>query len=297
MPPAAAIDGRGLTATVSAFLTWGLFPLFLHLLQAVPVLELTAHRVAWGCLFGFGWLVLRGEVPEVWKGLADPHTRWKLCASAVLIAANWGFFMLGIATHRVTEVSLGYFINPLLNVALGVVLFRERLNRAQWLSVTIAAGGVLYLTWAGGHPPWLSIGLAMSFGLYGLVRKVAKVEALPGFTGETLLLFPLAVGYVLWREFSGIGVVSHSGLGTNALLVLSGPLTAIPLVWFAIGARRIPLSTVGLLQYIGPSLQLLCAIVVFHEAFTGPRVVGFTMIWIALAVFALDGLLASRRRA
>jgi chloramphenicol-sensitive protein RarD len=197
----------------------------------------------------------------------------------------------------VVEASLGYFIAPLLNVALGVVCFRERLNRLQWLSVTLAAGGVLYLTWAAGRPPYVAIALALSFGLYGLVRKTAKVEALPGFAGETMLLLPLAAGYVLWSEFSGSGAMSHGSLTTNLLLLLGGPLTAIPLVLFAVGARRIPLFTVGLLNYIAPSLQLACAVLVFNEPFTGPRVVGFAMIWAGLAVFVLDGLLASRRRA
>lgn len=298
MPAAAqGIDGRGLSAALAAFLIWGLMPLYMKLLQALPVLQITAHRMLWGCLCGFGWLAARGEINQVWRALADPSTRWRLCVSATLIAINWSIFMWGIATDHVVEISLGYFIGPLVNVALGVVLFRERLNRMQWLSVAIAAAGVLYLTWMAGHPPWVSIVLALSFSLYALVRKVARVEALPGFTGETLLLLPVAAGYVLWCELSGFGAVSNSGLDISALLLIGGPLTAVPLVLFAVGARRIPLFTVGLLQYIGPSLQLACAVLVFHEPFTGPRVIGFAMIWTALALFALDGVLAARRRA
>lgn len=296
-PAASRIDGRGLSAALAAFFMWGLFPLYMKLLQTVPVLEFTAHRMAWGFLFGFGWLAWRGEMSQMWQALGDPQTRLKLCASAALIAINWSIFMWGIATSHVVEISLGYFMGPLLNVALGVVCFRERLNRVQWLSVMIAAAAVLYLTWAADRPPYVSIALALSFGLYGLVRKVAKVEALPGFTGETLLLLPLAAGYVIWRELSGVGAMGQSSLGTNVLLLLGGPLTAVPLVLFAVGARRIPLFTVGLLQYIAPSLQLMCAVLVFHEPFSGPRVVGFAMIWTALAVFALDGLRVMRRRA
>lgn len=294
---AQGIDGRGLSATIVAFLIWGLFPLYMKQLEAVPVLEITAHRMLWGCLCGFGLLAIRGEIDQVWPALADRATRWRLCASATLIAINWSFFMWGIATHHVVEVSLGYFISPLVNVALGVVIFRERLNRMQWLSVAIALGGVLYLTFTAGRPPLVSIALAVSFSLYGLVRKVAKVEALPGFTGETLLLLPIATAYVLWAELSGDGALMNAGFTIDALLIVGGPLTAIPLVLFAVGARRIPLFTVGLLQYIGPSLQLVCAVLVFHEPFTGPRVIGFSMIWAALAVFALDGVLAARRRA
>jgi chloramphenicol-sensitive protein RarD len=300
-PPVAAaaqaIDGRGLSAAIAAFLIWGLMPLYMKLLQAVPVLQITAHRMVWGCLCGFGWLAVRGEISQVWRALADPPTRWRLCASATFIAINWLIFMWGIATHHVVEISLGYFIGPLVNVALGVVFFRERLSRVQWLSVAIAAAGVLYLTYAAGRPPWVSLALAMSFSLYGLVRKVAKVEALPGFTGETLLLLPFAAGYVLWCELSGFGAVANSGFDIDALLLVGGPLTAVPLVLFAVGARRIPLFFIGLLQYIAPSLQLATAVLLFHEPFTGPRVIGFAMIWSALVLFALDGIIAARRRA
>lgn len=290
------MDTRGLAATVSAFLIWGLMPLYMKLLQTVPVLEITAHRMLWGCLCGFAWLAARGEIPLVWRALGNSQTRWRLMMSATLIATNWSIFMWGIATQHVVEISLGYFIGPLVNVALGVVLFRERLNRLQWISVVIAAAGVLYLTWTAGRPPWISIALALSFSLYALVRKVAKVEALPGFTGETFLLLPVAAGFVLWSEFSGSGAMSNHGFDMTALLLMGGPLTAVPLVLFAVGARRIPLFTVGLLQYIGPTLQLACAVLLFHEPFTGPRVVGFTMIWVALAMFALDGVVAARRR-
>lgn len=295
-PAVQRIDGRGLSAAVSAFLIWGLLPLYMKLLQTIPVLQITAHRMLWGCLVGFGWLAVRRETDQTWSALANPQVRLRLCASATFVAINWSIFMWGIATHHVVEVSLGYFIGPLLNVALGVVCFRERLNRLQWLSVLIAAAGVLYLTWAAGRPPYVSIALALSFGLYGLVRKTAKVEALPGFTGETLLLLPFAAGYVLWCEFSGTGAMSNGSLGTTLLLLFGGPLTAVPLVLFAVGARRIPLFTVGLLQYIAPSLQLASAVLLFDEPFSGPRVIGFMLIWAALAVFALDGLLASRRR-
>lgn len=295
-PVAPRIDGRGLTAAISAFLLWGMFPLYLKLLHVVPVMQLMAHRLAWGCLFGFAWLAVRGDAGQVRSALADPQTFRRLCLSAVLIAINWTLFIWGITNGHAVEVSLGYYINPLLNVALGVFVFRERLNRAQWLAVSIAAVGVIYLTWASGRPPWLSLGIALSFGLYGLVRKVAKVEALPGFTGETLLLFPFAAGYIAWAEVAGHGAMSGMGVGMNALLLLGGPLSAIPLVLFAVGARRIPLSTIGFLQYIAPTLQLLLAVLVFHEPFSGPRVVAFVMIWLALLIYGIDTLVASRRR-
>ncbi len=296
-PAAPRLDGRGLAASISAFLIWGLLPLYLKVLQMVPVLQLTAHRVAWGFLFGFAWLLVRGEAQQMFRALADPPTRNKLFITATLIGINWGIFMWGTANHHVVEVSLGYFIAPLLNVVLGIVVFRERLNRAQTLAVVIATAGVIYLTWSAGRAPWLSIWLALSFGLYGLVRKVAKVEALPGFAGETLLLFPFAAGYILWCELSGQGVMTELGWGMNGVLLLAGPVTAVPLVLFAVGARRIPLSTVGLLQYIAPTMQLLTAVFLFHEAFTSARAIGFSMIWAALAIYGIDGLLANRRRA
>jgi chloramphenicol-sensitive protein RarD len=294
-PPSSRVDGKGLVASATAFLIWGLLPLYLKALQAVPVLQVTAHRLVWGCAFGFLWLAVRGEVRNVRVALADARTRWRLCLSAVLISANWITYVWGIANNRVVETSLGYFINPLVNVLLGVLILSESLNFAQWTAVAIAACGVGYLTWSAGHPPWISLTLAFSFGLYGFVRKVIQVEALAGFASETLLLVPIGVGYMIWCEVAGGGVLGHAGPGLILLLALGGPLTAIPLVLFAFGARRIPYSTVGLLQYIGPTIQLILAVLVFHEPFRGPRVLGFTLIWMALAIYAADGVWRSRK--
>jgi chloramphenicol-sensitive protein RarD len=291
----ARTDPRGLAAAASAFFIWGLLPLYLKALQGVPIVQITAHRLVWGCLFAFLWLQLRGEVGQVRTALRDPTTRWRLCASATLISINWLTYVYGIAANRVVETSLGYFINPLLNVLLGVLILRERLNAAQWTAVAIAAGGVSWLTWEAGHPPWISLTLALSFGLYGLVRKVIRVDALAGFASETLLLAPLGIAYIVWCELAGSGVVTTGGVGLNLLLVVGGPLTAIPLVLFAFGARRIPYSTVGLLQYIGPTIQMLLAVLVFGEPFQGPRVAGFVLIWAALALYATDGLWRARK--
>jgi chloramphenicol-sensitive protein RarD len=288
---------RGLAAAASAFLIWGLLPLYLKALQSVPVLQLTAHRLVWGCAFAFAWLALRKDIGQVITALRYPRTRWRLCASATLISINWVTYVWGIAANRVVETSLGYFINPLVNVVLGVLILRERLNVAQWTAVTIAAAGVAWLTWSAGHPPWISLILAFSFGLYGLVRKVVQVDALAGFGAETLLLLPVGLGYLIWCEIAGVGAVLDAGPGVNLLLIFGGPLTAIPLVLFAFGARRIPYSTVGLLQYIGPTIQLMLAVLVFKEPFSGPRVAGFVLIWTALAIYAADGLWRSRKTA
>lgn len=293
--PAQQIDARGLTAAAGAFFIWGVLPVYLKWLQAVPVLQVTAHRLTWGCVFALAWLAIRGEMKNLRAALANPRVFGWLLVSATLISINWITYVWGVANDRVVETSLGYFINPLLNVLLGVVLLSERLNRAQWIAIGIATTGVAYLTWAAGHPPWISLLLAFTFGLYGFVRKVIQVDALAGLGAETLLLLPIGVGYLIWCEISGVGSMSHAGLGTDLLLLLGGPLTAIPLVLFAYGARRIPYSMVGLLQYIGPTLQLLLGVLVYHEPFRGPRVVGFALIWTALAIYAGDGIWRSRK--
>lgn len=287
-------DTRGLAAAAGAFFIWGLLPLYLKLLHAVPVLQVTAHRLTWGCLFALGWLALRGELGHVRAALGNPRVLVRLLASATLVGSNWVIYVWGVANDRVIETSLGYFINPLVNVLLGVVLLSERLNRAQWTAVAIAAAGVMYLTWSAGHPPWIALALAITFSLYGFVRKVVQVDSLAGLGSETLLLLPLGLGYLLWCEAAGSGVLAHTNWFTNLLLVLSGPITAVPLVLFAFGARRIPYSTVGLLQYIGPTLQLLLGVFIFHEPFSGPRVIGFALIWSALAIYAIDGVWRSR---
>ena len=293
--PPARMDGRGLAAAATAFFIWGLLPLYLKFLQAVPVLQVTAHRLVWGCLFALGWLAVRGELSHVRAALLDVRTGWRLCLSAALISINWVMYVYGIASNHVVETSLGYFINPLVNVLLGVLVLSERLNRAQWTAVAIAAAGVAYLTWSAGHLPWIALTLAFSFGLYGLVRKLVKVDSLAGFASETLVLLPLGIGYLIWCEFHGANWLGHTTLGMHTLLILGGPITAIPLVLFAFGARRIPYSTVGLLQYIGPTIQLMLAVLVFHEPFSQTRMVGFALIWTALAIYAIDGLWRSRK--
>lgn len=295
--PTSRIDGQGLAAAATAFLIWGLLPVYLKQLHGVSALQVTAHRLVWGCLVALIWLGVRRELPQVRAALANPKILGRLFVSAALISVNWLTYIWAIDTDRIIDASLGYFINPLVNVVLGVVVLRERLNRAQWTAVAIAAMGVSYLTWSAGQLPWIALILAFSFGLYGLVRKTAHVDALPGFAGETLLLVPLGVGYLLWCESAGIGAFAHSGLRIDLLLILGGPLTALPLVLFAFGARRIPLSTVGLLQYIGPTLQLLIGALVYGEPFGVERAVGFVLIWSALVIYAADGVWRSRKTA
>ena len=296
-PPAAhrPSAGTGLLAAITAFLIWGLFPLYLKPLSGVPALQIMAHRIVWCCLLVFAWLAVRRELPAVRQALADAGTRLRLVASAALISVNWLIYVWAVTHEHTVDASLGYFINPLLNVVLGVLVLKERLNRAQWTAVALAAAGVLYLTVATGRPPWIALTLAASFGLYGLIRKVVAVEAVPGLATETLLLAPFAVAFLLWCEAQGSGALGHAGAGVNALLLGSGLITALPLALFAFGARLIPLSTLGLLQYVGPTLQFLIGVLVFHEPFPRVRAVGFVLIWTALAVYAADGLWKRKR--
>jgi chloramphenicol-sensitive protein RarD len=287
--------GSGLAAALGAFLIWGLFPLYLKPLSSVPATQILAHRIAWCCLLVFAWLAWRGELGAVRRALADPGTRLRLVASASLISVNWLVYVWAVTHGQVVEASLGYFINPLLNVVLGVLVLKERLNRAQWVAVTLAALGVAYLTAFAGRPPWIALVLAVSFGTYGLIRKVAAVESVPGLAAETLMLAPVAVGWLLWCEAMGTGALGHASAGVNALLVGSGLATALPLALFAYGARLIKYSTIGILQYVGPTLQFLIGVLVFGEPFPRARAIGFVLIWAALAVYAADSLWRSRK--
>jgi chloramphenicol-sensitive protein RarD len=295
-PPRRHAAGSGLAAAVGAFVIWGLFPLYLKPMSAVPAVQIMAHRIVWCCLLVFGWLALRGELGTVRAALADRGSRMRLTASAALISVNWLLYVWAVTHDHIVEASLGYFINPLLNVVLGVAVLKERLNRAQWVAVALAAVGVLYLTVVAARPPWIALALAASFGMYGLIRKVVRVESVPGLATETLLLAPFAVALLLWAQAQGTGAFRHAGATIDALLVGSGLITALPLALFAYGARLIPLSTVGLVQYIGPTLQFLIGVLVFHEAFPLSRAVGFLFIWSALAVYAADGAWRTRQR-
>lgn len=293
--PSAATQYRsGLAAAISAFLFWGVFPLYLALLAAVSALEILAHRIVWCCVFVVAWVALRSELPAMRAALANRGTRLRLAASGSLISVNWLTYVWAINHGHVIDSSLGYFINPLVSVTLGVVVLSERLNRAQWTAVALAAAGVLYLAIVTGRPPWISLVLAFSFGLYGLIRKVVAVESLPALATETLLLAPLAAGYLLWVGMHGTGAFGRLGLGLDLLLLGSGVATAVPLALFVYGARRIPLSTVGLTQYLAPSMQFLLGVFFFGEPFPRARAIGFALIWCGLAIYAADGLRRGR---
>ncbi len=283
-------DRSGLLATLTAFGIWGVLPLYLRPLGEVPALQITAHRIVESCLLVFAWLAFKGQLGAVRSALADPVSRRRLIASTLMISVNWIVYVWAVGNGHVVDASLGYFINPLVSVLMGVALLSERLNRTQWVAVALAACGVAYLTYATGRVPWISLVLALTFGTYGLIRKVVAVESVPGLAVETLFLLPFSLGWLIWCERQGTGAFGHQGPATDALLIGSGIVTALPLTLFAYGARRIRLSTVGLLQYVGPTLQFLCGVLVFREAFPPTRLIGFVIIWAALAIYMADSL-------
>lgn len=295
-PDTASSFNRGHAAAIGAFLIWGLLPLYLRPMNEVPALQIMSHRLLWCCLFVMLWLGFRGQLGNVRAALADGPTRLRLFATAILISINWIVYVWGVNGGHVVETSLGYFINPLVNVLLGVLILKERLNRPQWVAVAFAFAGVAWLTIQNGRLPWIALTLAVSFGLYGLLRKMVKVDAIAGLGAETLLIAPMAAAYLIWLEATGRGAFGNTTLLIEGMLVAGGLVTAIPLALFAFGARLIPYSTIGLIQYIGPTLQLLLGVFLYGEPFEQTRAIGFGLIWMALIVYAGDGLLRARRR-
>jgi chloramphenicol-sensitive protein RarD len=261
----------------------------------VPALEIIAHRVVWCALFVVSYLLWRDGIGWLRVALAGPKVLLTLIASSILISINWGLYIWAVTHGHVVEASLGYFINPLVNVLIGVLLLHERLNRAQWASVALAAIGVLWLTVQHGGLPWIALTLAFSFAFYGLLRKQVAVESVPGLGIESLLLTAPALLFLFWREAQGLGQFGHAPLRIDLLLVVGGALTALPLIGFAYGARRIPYSLVGILQYLAPTLQLLAGVFVLHEAFPLSQLIGFSFIWAALGIYAGNSLYAMRR--
>jgi chloramphenicol-sensitive protein RarD len=278
----------GVVYAASAYAMWGVFPLYFKSLQQVPALEILLHRMLWSLVFVavvLGWRRHWGWLREVFR---KPRVIAGFTLSALLLSGNWFIYIWAVNNGHVVDASLGYFINPLFNVLLGALVLRERLRRVQWAAVGLAACGVAWLTWQSGSLPWIALLLAATFGLYGLLRKTASLGALEGLALETLLLFPLAAGCLGWLALQGQNSFGAAPASTQLLLAAAGPITAVPLLLFASGARRIPLSLLGLLQYIGPTIQLLLGVWLYHEPFSGTRLAGFALIWGALAVYSLE---------
>ena len=287
----------GILYAALAYVAWGLFPLYFRQVSAVPSLEIVLHRTVWSLVF---LLIVLGAMRRfhlLKPVLAKPRQVLLFALSALLLSGNWLVYVWAVNNGHVIDASLGYFINPLVYVLMGYAFLHERLRPLQWAAVALAGLGVLWLTWQAGQLPWIALLLAGSFGLYGLMRKTAPLGTLEGLALETMLLAPLAVPALALWTLSGGSAMAHADAPTLGWLLLAGPITAVPLLLFAAGARRIPLGTLGLLQYIGPTLQLLIGVWVFHEPFQGARVLGFVLIWAALALYSAEGLWVSRRRA
>ncbi|MFM2067744.1 MAG: hypothetical protein RLZZ584_2653 [Pseudomonadota bacterium] len=288
---------RGIVYAALAYVLWGLFPLYFVGLREVAALEVLAHRIVWSLVF-LG-LVLAARRQFGWLGpvLHQPALLRMFLLSATLLGLNWGVYVWAIAQGRVMEASLGYFITPLANVLTGRLLLHEQLSRAQWTAVALATLAVLWMTLGLGAAPWVALTLAASFSTYGYLRKTAALGALEGLALETMVLAPAAIVGLGWALWAGHSQFAQGPVSVQALLLGVGPLTAVPLLLFAAGARRIPLAVLGMLQYLGPSIQMLLGLFYFHEPFEGARAQGFVLIWIACIVFSADLLLRQRRAA
>jgi chloramphenicol-sensitive protein RarD len=286
----------GVAFAVSAYLWWGLAPIYFKAVSDVPVLEVLAHRVVWSVVLLAGLIAVTRHWRVFPQALRDRRTRRLLLLSTLFISFNWGVFIWTISAERVLEVSLGYYINPLVNVVLGVLVLRERLSRWQAIAVALAALGVLNLTLQVEGFPWPSLALAFSFAIYGLIRKTTTLGSVDGLFLETSIIAPVALGYLALLGVEGDGHFLSQSPRMDLLLFLAGLITMIPLIWFASGARRLTYSSIGLLQYITPTAQFLLAVMVFGEPFTPAHAVTFAAIWTALAVFTVDTL-GQRRRA
>jgi len=286
---------KGFWYAFGAYVLWGLFPIYWKWLKNVPTIQLISHRIVWSFIF----LLIIIFFTKKWTRFRTLLNRRVLAthlSSSALLSVNWLVYVWGVNAGYVVETSLGYFINPLLSVILGVVFLRERLRTFQWLPVGIAVIGVMYLTWAYGSLPWISLILALSFGLYGLIKKTAPLGSLFGLTLETGLAFIPALGYLIFSEVSGIGGFGHNGFQADLLMVGAGIVTTVPLLMFASAAQLIPLTMVGIMQYIAPTLQFLIGVLVYEEPFTTIKLSGFSMIWVALLIFWLEGAFVRRNR-
>jgi chloramphenicol-sensitive protein RarD len=288
---------KGFWYAVAAYVTWGLFPMYWKALQHVPALQLLGHRIVWSFPFLVLIVLFLRQGKAFRTRIASPRILLVYSAAAVFLAVNWVTYVWAVTAGFIVETSLGYFINPLLSMLLGVVILHERLRPVQWIPVGLAAAGVLYLTFVYGYFPWIGLILAFSFGIYGFIKKVAPLSSLHGVTLETMILFIPAVLYLVYVQSTGQGAFGHSGTAADLLLAGAGVITAVPLLLFAAATQRITLFMVGVLQYIAPTMYFLIGVLVYHEPLTAERLIGFCMIWLALVFFAVEGYLSHRAQA
>jgi chloramphenicol-sensitive protein RarD len=285
----------GVVYATLAYTAWGLFPLYFHQLAGVAPLEVVMHRTLWSLLFLLSVLFFLKRWSWLRAVARQPRVLGAFALSATLLTCNWLTYVWAVHNHHLLDASLGYFILPLVNVAIGFFILKERPRRGQWFAVAVASSGVLWLAIQAGHPPWIALILAFTFGAYGLLRKVGALGALEGLTLETLVLAPFAICVLAYLGQQGSSALVQGDATTLGWLLLGGPLTATPLLLFAAGARRITLTTMGILQYISPSLQFALGVWLYHEPFESARLVGFALIWLALLIYSVEGWLASRR--
>ena len=281
----------GVIYAASAFVIWGVIPIYWkEALGGIDAVEIVMHRIVWTLVFAIAALAAWERLPKLYEALTTRRSIMALSVSAVLIAINWGIFIWAVTVDRIIETSLGYYINPLVNFVLGAAFLGERLTRIQLIAVALATLGVLNQTLSLGYLPWVSLVLAVSFGFYGLIRKTVAVESLEGLTVESIILAPAALGYIAYLTVTKQGAFTHVNWMTDLNLVIAGPLTAIPLLLFAAGARLVRLSTIGFLQYLAPSIALLIAVFIYHEPFTTAHVITFACIWAALILISWEAL-------
>ena len=278
----------GIAFGTASFLIWGISPLYWKALGSVPAVEIVLHRIVWSFLFLIPLVLIRKKWPAFAATLKDKRTLLILLASALLVSCNWLIYIWAVNAGHLLQASLGYYINPLVNVLLGMAFLKERLRRPQAFAVLLAALGVLYLTFFFGQFPWIALSLAFSFGLYGLIHKTMSVGSLVGLTIETLMLAIPALILLVYLDQQALGVFLNHGVGIDLMLMASSVVTAVPLLFFSFGTRRLQLSTVGILQYLAPSCMFLMAVFLFDEPFFKAQVISFLMIWTALAIYSTD---------
>ena len=287
---------KGVLAGIGAYTLWGLFPIYWRLLEQVPAIEILAHRIVWSLAFVALILLIQRDWHWTKEVLHNRRTLLTYSLAAVLLSINWFTYIWAVNAGYVVEASLGYFINPLVNFMLGVIFFGEKLRGGQVAAVLLAVLGVVYLTLSYGSLPWIALVLAFSFGAYGLIKKTASLESMHGFSLETAVLFLPALAFLFYRNANGVGAFMHQDTITTLLLILAGPVTSVPLLLFGFAARTIPLSMLGFIQYITPTLQFMLGVFVYNEPFPLSRLVGFCMIWLALILYSIEGVRFNRRQ-
>ena len=288
---------KGVWYAVAAYTIWGFFPIYWKWLEAIPALQVVSHRILWSCVVLVGLVLASKDWAGFRAPIKSPRTIAIYTAAALVIAINWFVYIWAVSAGFIVQTALGYFINPLVSVLMGVMILREHLRPRQWMAISLAAAGVLYLTIYYGTPPWIALTLAASFGTYGLLKKTAPLGPLHGLALETGILFLPALALLLFEDRVGRGAFLHAGPTLTLLMIGAGPVTTLPLLAFAAAVRRIPLSMMGMLQYINPTIQFLLGVLLYKEPFSRGQLVGFGLVWAALFVFGIDTWAVNRRDA